>query len=88
MSASLTISIPLVPAGESSPRAMIFKIELTRGKALSPMFSKADIILELVYGHTDVEPMVVQKLDEKATLLVFPVSEEKKCNTMQSIEMW
>ena len=32
----------------------------------------ADIILGLVYKHTDVEPMVVQKYNEKTTLLVFP----------------
>ena len=49
-----------------------------------------DIITGLVYEHTTIEQMVVQKLDEKNTLLVFMESEdiEKICNTLQSVEMW
>ena len=33
---SSTISIPLIPTRKSSPRAIIFTIELTMGQALSP----------------------------------------------------
>ena len=35
-----------------------------------------DIIVGLVYQHMNVEPMVVQKLDTNATLVVFPEGEE------------
>ena len=54
------------------------------GQALSPAFMNADIIAGMVYEHTNVEPMVVQKLDSKATLLVFPEGEEveKICSTL------
>ena len=57
---------------------------------LSPVFQHADIIVRLAYVHTSMEPVVVQKLDAKATLLVFPEGEkvEKICSTLQSIEMW
>ena len=37
---------------------------------LSQAFTNADVIVGLVYEHANVEPMVVQKLDAKATLLV------------------
>ena len=40
------------------------------------MFMNADIFAGLVYKHTNLEPMVVQKVDAKATLLVFPEGEE------------
>ena len=65
-------------------------IELLRGQALSPAFTNTDIITGLVYEHVTIEPVVIQKLDEKNTLLVFMESEdiEKICNTLQSIEMW
>ena len=44
-----------------------------------------DIIMGLLYEHMNIKPMVVQILDEKATLLVFPEGEEiekyvKHCN--------
>ena len=44
----------------------------------------------LVYEHMSVEPMVVQKLDAKATLLVYPKGEEveKICSTLQFLEKW
>ena len=58
MSTFLTLSIPLILTGESSPRATIFTTELTQGQALSPVFINADIITGLVYEHMDVEPMV------------------------------
>ena len=35
-----------------------------------------DIIARLAYEHTTLEPMVMQKLDEKNTLLVFMESED------------
>ena len=40
-----------------------------------------DIVVGLIYEHTTVEPMVVQRLDERNTLLVFAESEniEKIC---------
>ena len=49
-----------------------------------------DIITGLVHEHTNVEPMVVQKLDERKTLLVFAEGEniEKLCQTLWSIEIW
>ena len=37
-------------------------IELPRGKALSPAFTSQDIIAQLVYEHTAVDQMVVQRL--------------------------
>ena len=43
-------------------------VELTRGQALSPVFMNADIIAGLAYKHMDVEPVVVQKLDEKTNI--------------------
>ena len=35
-----------------------------------------DIIVGLVYEHINMEPVVVQKLDAKGILLVFPEGEE------------
>ena len=65
-------------------------IELLRGQVLSLVFMNSDIIAGLVNEHMTVEPVVVQKPDDKNTLLVFTESEdiEKICNTLQSIEMW
>ena len=56
---SLNISIPLIPTEKSSPRAVVFKIELIMGQVLSPMFRNADIIVGLVSEYIDVEPTVV-----------------------------
>ena len=61
MLTSLTISIPLILTGESSPSALIFIMELTGRQALSPAFMNVDIIMGLVYKNMDVEPMVVEK---------------------------
>ena len=57
---------------------------------LSSVFTIFDIIGGLVYEHMTVQPVVVQKCDEKNTFLVFTESENiaKICNTLQSIEMW
>ena len=76
MSTSSTVSIPPIPIGESSQRAINFMIELPRGQALLPVFRNSDIITGLVYENTTVEPGVVQKLNEKNTLLVFTESED------------
>ena len=57
---------------------------------MSPAFMNPDVIAGLVYEYTIVEPMVVQRLDERNTLLVFAEGEniEKLCQTLQSIELW
>ena len=46
--------------------------------------------MELVYKSTTVEPMVVQGLEERNTLLVFVEGEnmEKICRTLWSIKIW
>ena len=87
---SSTESIPLIPIGESSRRVVIFTIELPRGQPLSPAFTNPDIIAGLVYEHTTVEPMVVQRLHERNTLLYFAEGEniEKLCLKLRSIEIW
>ena len=76
--------------GKSCQRTIIFTIELTRGQASSAAFMNDNIIAGLVYEYTNVEPMVVQTLGAKATMLAFPEGEEvdKICSTLQSIEMW
>ena len=63
MSTSSTESISLIPTGESNRRVVVFTLELPRGQPLSPAFTIPDIIAGLVYEHTTVEPMVVQRLD-------------------------
>ena len=65
-------------------------LELLRGQLLSPAFTNLDIIVGLVYEHTVVEPMVVQRLDERNTLLVFAESEniDKLCQILLSTEIW
>ena len=75
---------------EGSRRVVIFTIKLPRGQLLSPGFMNPDIIGGLVYEHPTVEPMVVQRLDERNTLLVFVKGEniEKLCQMLQSIEIW
>ena len=84
MSTSLTESIPLIPTGESSRRVVVFTLELPMEQALSPAVTNPDIVVRLVYEHTTVEPMVIQKLDERNTLLVFAEGEniKKICQTL------
>ena len=84
MSTSSTVSISLILTGESCQRTKIFTMELTREQALSPVFMNDNIIVGLVYKHMNMEPMVIQKLDAKATLLVIPEGEkvEKICSTL------
>ena len=90
MLTSSIVSVPLILIGESSQRVEIFMIELLRGQVLSPVFMNSGIITGLVYEHMPVKPMVVQKLDEKSTLLVFTEAEDiqKIYITLWSSEMW
>ena len=90
MLTSSTESIPLIPMGESSRRVVVFMLELLRGQLLSPAFINLDIVVGLVYEHTMVQPMVVQRLDERNTLLVFAEGEniEKLCEILWSIKIW
>ena len=69
MLTSSTVSVPLIPHGESSQRAVVFTVELPRGQVLSPTFTNPDIIAVLVNEHMTIGPMAVQKCDEKNTLL-------------------
>ena len=57
---------------------------------MSPAHTNTDIIVGLVYEHTTIELMVVQRLDERNTLLVFAEGEniDKLCKTLQPIEIW
>ena len=71
MSMSSTVGISLILIGENSKRAVVFMIELPRGQALSPVLTHPNTISGLVYEHTTIEPMVVQRLNEKNTILVF-----------------
>ena len=71
MLTSSTVSVLLIPIRESSQRALNFMIELLRRQALSPAFTKTDIITWLINEHITVDPVVVEKHDDKTTLLVF-----------------
>ena len=84
MSTSSTVSVSLIPTGESCQSTVIFNVQLTRGQVLSPVFTNANVIVGLVHKHMNVGPMVVQKLDAKAMLLVFQEDEEFKkiCSTL------
>ena len=85
MSTSLTESIPPIPIGESGKRVVVFMLELLREQSFCPAFT--DIIVRLVYEQPTVEPMVIQRLDEGNTLLVFVEGEniEKLCWTLWTI---
>ena len=72
MSTSSTKSIPLISMRQSHQGVVIFNVELKMGQSLPQTFFCSDIIGGLVFGHTIVEPVLIQKLDTKATLLVFP----------------
>ena len=56
----------------SCEREVIFNLELKEGDVLSQTFTNSDISIGLVYEHTSVEPVGVHKLDNRATVLVFP----------------
>ena len=59
-------------------------IKLLRGQALSQVLRTSAIIAGQFHEHMTIGTVVVQKLDEKNTLLVFTESEdiEKMCNTL------
>ena len=75
MLTSSTESILEILIRESSSRAVVFTLELQWGQALSLVFTNPDIIVGLVYKHTTVKPIVVQRLVERKTLLVFAEGE-------------
>ena len=54
------------------------------------MFTNPDIVPGLVYEHTTVETVVVQRLDDRNTLLVFAEGEniEKLCEKLWTLEIW
>ena len=56
-------------------------IELPMGQALSPLLTNSDMITGIVYAHMTIEPVVIQKLDEKNTLLVLTESEDMQIST-------
>ena len=72
---SLMDSTHSIPIGESSRKVEGFMLELQGGQPLSLAFMNPDIVVGLVYEHTTIEPMVVQKMDEINTLLVFAEGE-------------
>ena len=90
MSTLSTDSIPPILIGENGRRAVIFTLELLRGQPLSPVFTNPDIVTGLLYEHTTVEPVVVQRVDDRNTLLVFEEGEniEKLHQKLRSIEIW
>ena len=83
MSTSSTVSVTLIPTGKRCQRTL-FSLLINMGQALSSAFMNANIIVGLLYEQTNVEPMVVQKLDAKAMLLLFLEGEEveKMCGTL------
>ena len=90
MSMSLTNSIPLILIKESGRKVVVFTIKLLGRQPLSPVFTNLEIVVGLVYEHTTVEPVVVQRVDDRNTLLVFAEGEniEKLCQKLWSIEIW
>ena len=59
----------------ASWRVVVFMLELLRGQPLSSAFMNPEIMAGLMYERTTIEPMVVQRLDERNTLLVFAKGE-------------
>ena len=75
--------------GESGRKVVIFTIELPRGQLLSLVFTNLDMNVGLVYEYTTVEPVVVQREDDRNTLLVFAESENiELCLKLQCVEIW
>ena len=64
---------------------MIFNVELKKGQVLSQMFMNSDIIVGFWFEHMNVEPVVIQNLDMRSTLLVFPedVDVQNFCTSLQ-----
>ena len=83
MLTSSTESILPIPIRESSRRVVVFTLDVPRVQPLSSAFMNPDIVVGLVYEHTAIESMVVQRLDERNTLLVFAEKNiEKVCRTL------
>ena len=84
MSTSSTDSIPPILISSSGRKVVIFTIELPGGQLLSPLFTNLDIVAGLVYEHKTVEPVVVQRVDERNPLLVFTEGEnvEELCQKL------
>ena len=57
---------------------------------MSPVFTNLDIAVGLVYENTTVEPVIVQRVNDRNTSLVFAEGENivKLCQKLQSIEIW
>ena len=94
MATSSTESVALIPLGESCQRAGILKKKVfknilkKKGQALSQTLTDWVIIVGLVFEHTSVELVVVQKLDTRATLLVFPEDiDVKESTTLWLVEI-
>ena len=88
MATSSTMSVSLIPMGDSSQKAVVFDIKLKRGQTLSQMYMNPDIIMGLMFEHMNVKTLLVQKLDRRAILLIFQENEdvERICATLRSIE--
>ena len=86
----LTDSIPPILIRESGRKVVIFTIELLRGQLLSPVYTNLDIVAGLVYRHTTVEPVVVQRVDDGKTLQVLAENEsiEELYQKLPSVEIW
>ena len=53
------------------------------------MFRNSDIIVGLVFEYTSIKPVIIQKLDTRATLLVFPedVDVKRISTTLWSVDI-
>ena len=71
MLTSSTNSIPPISSKEDGRKVVIFMIELLGGQPLFPLFTNLDIVVELVYEHTSVEPVVIQRVNDRNTLISF-----------------
>ena len=82
------MSVPLIPLGESSQKAVVFDVELKKVQVLSKVFMKPDIIVGLMFEHMNVGPLEVQKLYMSATLFIFQEDEdvERIWITLRSVE--
>ena len=67
----------------------IFNVGLKKGQALSKVFMSLDITGGLVFEYMSVEPVVIQKVDVRVTLLAFPedIDVEGMFTTLQSVDI-
>ena len=63
---------------------------LSTGHYSTPLFTSLHSIAGPVFEHMSVEPVVIQKLYMRATLLVFSedLDVERICTTLPSVEIW